>query len=203
MEKLHENFSKVVVDENGDLLIMIADKSDQNLNKQFLVNSHIVRRSSEKWADLIKDRHDGSGEPHLPWMILKGEVASYGMLFSIMHCNFADVPAGLNQSELCRVLEVTEEYQITYLLRPWAAMWIKDLQNDVSGCYNLVRDAREILERLYIAWALGEKVVFRNLIEHLASNIIVDNESILLDIVDETLSELPRQDIEIPGLFGA
>ncbi|KAK8006017.1 hypothetical protein PG991_012314 [Apiospora marii] len=196
METLDQTLSKVVLDEDGDLLIKVIDPSGSDEKRGFLVDTHAVGRSSEKWRELVKTGQAESGVAKPAWIILEGDAASYGVLFSIMHCKFADVPLRLSKDQLFALLTITEEYQATHLLKPWTATWLaphQDLPKTLFVGTN--QNVGELHKRLWIAWVLGEKELFRKSVKRIIEKLNIDVDSNIF------IEKIPfSQKPEVPGL---
>ncbi|KAK8159925.1 hypothetical protein BC567DRAFT_167590 [Phyllosticta citribraziliensis] len=81
------------------------------------------------------------------------------ILLDIAHLRFKLVPATLDFPVLLKVTVLTDKYDATRLIRPWATSWINAAQHLV------VRPGYE--EWLWIAWELGQRHTFNNLTNHL------------------------------------
>ncbi|KAK8006018.1 hypothetical protein PG991_012315 [Apiospora marii] len=121
MEPQGERSTRVVLAEDGDLLILVTDTQEWE-TKEFLVDSNTVRRSSKLWEALVADKSASSGVDVVRITRYKAEYL--GIILSIMHCKFGDVPYSFHYPELYEFLQLTEEYEVTHLLRPWAATWV-------------------------------------------------------------------------------
>ncbi|KAK7920058.1 hypothetical protein PG985_008080 [Apiospora marii] len=200
MEPQGERSTRVVLAEDGDLLILVTDTQEWE-TKEFLVDSNTVRRSSKLWEALVADKSASSGVDVVRITRYKAEYL--GIILSIMHCKFGDVPYSFHYPELYEFLQLTEEYEVTHLLRPWAATWVTLYQD--SGFLSSF-PAEDILamkmlgESLWIAWVLGEKNMFKRLTQYVIKEIPFNNEHSLLvgGWGDVALLEDP----EIPGLLG-
>ncbi|KAK7920057.1 hypothetical protein PG985_008079 [Apiospora marii] len=196
METLRQTLPNVVMDEDGDLLIKIIGPTASDEKREFLVDTHDVARSSEKFRELVMTGEAGSGVSMPACMVLEGDAESYGVLFSIMHCKFADVPLRLSKGQLFALLTITEDYQATHLLKPWTATWLaphQDLPRTLFAVTN--QTVGELHKRLWIAWVLGEKGLFRKSVKRIIEKINIDGDSNIF------IEKIPfSQKPEIPGL---
>ncbi|KAK8040062.1 hypothetical protein PG993_008473 [Apiospora rasikravindrae] len=200
MEPSGESFTQVVLDDDGDLLIKVIDSASWPLqNKEFLVDSHTMARASEKWKELVKAMQKHSSSSKHPITNLRGNSTAYDLIFFVMHCRFADIPTKLDQPTFYELLKITEEYQVTYLLQPWVVKWVKDHQEPpcvVPPQYDRVYFIPDLHERLWIAWVLGAKLMFRDIIMFIIRKMSIDEcSTVLIDGADLS------KNCEIPGLL--
>ncbi|KAK7978381.1 hypothetical protein PG996_004430 [Apiospora saccharicola] len=199
MESTGEGYTKVVLVEDGDLLIRVADTKFWG-DKEYLVDSNAVKRSSKPLDVLVAEKRTDF-RYDVVW--IEDNVECFGILLSIMHCKFGEVPSELDDSDLYELLQVTEEYQVTHLLRPWAATWVEPYQDDF---FLWLSDTDEELamkglgERLWIAWVLGEKRMFRKLTRYIIKEAPFNDYHELYFGEGNAFSLL--EDPEIPGLLG-
>ncbi|KAK7920055.1 hypothetical protein PG985_008077 [Apiospora marii] len=110
METCGEEFSRVAIDQDGDLLIRITSRDAHVQSKEFLVYSDAVGEASEKWGDLVsKAEQGGSAESRYTMLALEGNCASYEILFFVMHGKSEYVPQDIYPEDFHDLLEITGE----------------------------------------------------------------------------------------------
>ncbi|KAK8135030.1 hypothetical protein PG984_007042 [Apiospora sp. TS-2023a] len=199
MESTGEGYSKVVLVEDGDLLIRVADTKFRG-DKEYLVDSNTVKRLSKRLDVLVAKRR---ADFRYDVVCIEDDVECFGILLSIMHCKFGDVPSELDDSDLYKFIQVTEEYQVTHLLRPWAATWLEPYQDD-SFLWPFDTDKelamKTLGERLWTAWVLGEKEMFRKLTGYIIKKVPFNDYDEVHFGEGSAFSLL--KDPEITGLMG-
>ncbi|KAK8091117.1 multidrug resistance protein [Apiospora phragmitis] len=183
MESSEEVFTQVTLVEDGDLIIKISDTNTPCVtinpcetihpcgNKQFLVDSNAVSRSSEKWKDLVAASGHDTGQKVVA---LEGNAASHEILFSIMHLSSHAFATSLG----C-------------YMDPTSPSMARSGPYEYNN-YFLYR----LRERIWIAWVLGKKDLFKELISIVIKDAYLDEDS-KLSICQDTFTMTPN----IPGLL--
>ncbi|KAK6844678.1 hypothetical protein PG995_014788 [Apiospora arundinis] len=190
MESSEDAFDKVdLAGDDSNLIVRIFDTNQRRQNKEFHVERHIIARSSTKWADFCMPDNEYE---FVRVISFNGDAMSHEILFSVMYWKFENVPANPSQSQIFALLKLADEYKQIHLLRPWAAIWVKPLRNNVKSCIGRIEDLQELL---YIAWISGDKILFKDVVVVFVSELVVEaDRSISMDCLP--LSNLD----EIPGL---
>lgn len=199
MEALRNASTRVILAEDGDLIVIILDTKDPRNSKEFSVNSRPLSGSSSKWHDLVSATQDGM-------IFLTGNPQHHQLLLSIIHKRLETLPRHVSEKDLFELTLVAEEYQVTHLVGPLVTGWSPRPQHwPVSMHYGRDIDGElaRVQKRLWVAWVFGQTALFRNLINILVRVVVVDEkkdlflEGVNLSVVRET-HNIPV----IPGLFG-
>jgi hypothetical protein len=94
-------------------------------------------------------------------------------LLHIIHAQFEQVPQSLNLSELYEIVVMSNKYDMTRILRPWAKIWFEPHAKSNGA------DGRELL--LWVAWELGAGNVFEKVAKGATLEFKVDLKCQLLD----------------------
>lgn len=149
----------VAYDPDGDLILYVG----QDLNtKKYQVCSKTLSRSSVVfkrmlYGPFLESRPmDGS-----EWIVElpDDDAAAMAVLLSIIHGLFHLTPKTLPLKELYNLLTVTEKYDATDRLRPWAASWLKAVKDQQEGPW-----------LLGVAWELGAIDLFQRMMARIAEN---------------------------------
>jgi hypothetical protein len=93
------------------------------------------------------------------WIVELPEDNPFGMeiLLHIIHSEYKLVPHNIALVQLLPVLVVSEKYDMTHLIRPWANAWLQPLAEDTEKyeCDSMLR----------VAWELGADAIFKQLIK--------------------------------------
>lgn len=188
----------MVLVEDGDLIIRVHDTSDRWENRDFLVDSNTVNRLSEPCGVLVA-RESANSEFDI--VVIRDNTRYLGIIFSIMHCRFEDEPSVFDELELYDFLQVTEEYEVTRLLRPWAATWVKPYRDDSFPLE--FRDntpaMKALGKRFWTVRTLGEKNISRKLVQYVVKEIPFNHEHSLY--VGGCGEVALLEDPKIPGLL--
>ncbi|ROW10399.1 hypothetical protein VMCG_01796 [Cytospora schulzeri] len=101
---------------------------------------------------------------------------SLATILYIIHNKFSKVPDAVTRGELYRLTILTDKYDMTEVLRPWARAWVGPL---ASKSRPLGQKGDEAL--LWIAWELGHSSLFERTLRHVQETCIVDPKGKLLD----------------------
>ena len=199
-----------VLVEDGDLLIIVhninADYQPKRLpysrHQAHLVDSRVISRASAKWKELVLDTSDEIGQISIE---VTGELEHHEMLFAIMHSKFDHVSKPEDEYALFSLVKFTQEWGVTYLLRPWVEAWISPYTElpDLYYEWRHYTDIENILMRLWTAWTFGQHGIFRWLTKLLVKEVHIDNESELSFGGLPLSQQFGRFGVpEIPGLLG-
>lgn len=200
------SFSTDVVEEDGDLLIIVREIKGNNDFKEsrhaFLVDSRAVSESSAIWKALVPPKRGGSGHNVIE---VTGSIYHHEILFLLMHEQFCRSFEHYDEYDFFNLLKFTDGWGVTDLILPWFVYWIDCNLLYLNPDYKWLRymDLETLMIRLWTVWALGHREAFQSLIGFLVKNVNSDREA-KLSFEDEYLSEafdkfgVP----EIPGLVG-
>ncbi|TDZ65112.1 hypothetical protein CTRI78_v003621 [Colletotrichum trifolii] len=176
-------------DPRGDLILSVGEAEDEV--NDFVVCSRTVARGSKVFDAMLFGgfaesaasalASDGSWTVKLP----DDQMAPFFLVLTILHGNFQLVPRTLEEAELYELLVVTEKYDMTHVLRPWAKRWFNQLA--IGG----VPHFQDRQRGMWIAWELGREDVFCNLAKELMLSSCVDDAGQLLSGDDVPLCLSP------------
>ncbi|KAF6840382.1 nuclear pore protein-like protein [Colletotrichum musicola] len=160
-------------DSRGDVTFTVGDP-DQG-TRDFVVCSRTVARWSSVFSAMLFGGFAESRPKSDGWRVLlpEDEVAPVFLAFKLIHGSHENTPKTLERDELYQLLVVTEKYDMTRILRPWAATWFEPYKNTSSI------EGNEIV--MWIAWELGHEECFRRLAADLLLKSKVNEDGELLD----------------------
>ncbi|KAI5925851.1 hypothetical protein F4810DRAFT_717488 [Camillea tinctor] len=156
--------------------------------KQFVVCSKTVSRSTRAFSAML---HSGFAEskqpqsPHEEWIVELPDDSSYAaeVFLNIIHSRFQEVyDFGTRITDL------------THILRPWVRDWLVTIDQQYTLC-----SIRDVHQRLWIAWELGDEQLFRYM-----TKVLLLESSPYHDDDDTWCSALPLRDKtieEVPPLI--
>ncbi|KAH0438215.1 nuclear pore protein-like protein [Colletotrichum camelliae] len=175
-------------DSRGDLVLKVGEAFHEG-GQEFVVCSRTVARWSKVFnamffggfAESMPSSRDGTWTVALP----EDRIAPVFLILAIIHGPHQSIPTVLGRDELFDLLIVTEKYDMTHILRPWASKWLQNLPLDNSE--NTTGEYRDV----WIAWELGYEVGFSKMLKDILWNCRVDDAGQLLDVHGVPLSTLP------------
>ncbi|EQB44002.1 hypothetical protein CGLO_17288 [Colletotrichum gloeosporioides Cg-14] len=184
-------------DSRGDLTLKVGDKRDKKLCVyEFVVCSRsLARWSSVFRAMLFTGFAESRPKDDAPWTIEMPEdsVSPVFLLLSIVHGHFQHIPKSLPQDHLYQLLVVTEKYDMTQTLSPWASTWFQPY----AATNTSSTDGEEIV--MWISWELGHEETFRNWAKNLLLKSKINDEGELIDSNSIALSTYTF--LEPPGIL--
>ncbi|KAK8232572.1 hypothetical protein HDK77DRAFT_498648 [Phyllosticta capitalensis] len=160
-------------DDTGDLRLILYKQLSEEAAPNvfiFIVSSKAMSMACGAWNSMLngpfKEAQSTSGdwEIELP----EDDPAALAVLLNIVHLRFDLVPDELGFALLLQITVLTDKYDITRLIRPWATSWFQAAQDIAST----TKSGYE--EWLWIAWELGQKNTFETLAAHLIQTVHVD-----------------------------
>ncbi|KAK3955848.1 hypothetical protein QBC32DRAFT_367509 [Pseudoneurospora amorphoporcata] len=158
-------------DPDGDLTLNVAPRENEPCS--FRVCSATLRRNSPVWKAMLfgpswMESKPADGEN---WVVELPEDPAYPMeiILDIIHGRLEGVPQTLGLKDLRDLLVLTNKYDMTGLVRPWCAQWIKAARRPIL-------DTDDILRSLFIAWELGDEYLFALRLEDIALRTKVDDK---------------------------
>lgn len=175
----------VDVDPDGDLFLDVA-LDTKGVAYRYRVCSGTLRRHSPVWKTMLfgpwlESKPTNSEE----WVVQLPEDPAYPMLIilNIVHGRFADVPQDIRLGNLRDILALTNKYDMTSIVRPLCAQWIavarrskNSTEKNSTGDFSFKRSAKNTLRSLYVAWELGDEVLFALRLEELSLRTRMDTE---------------------------
>ncbi|KAK8223642.1 hypothetical protein HDK90DRAFT_97554 [Phyllosticta capitalensis] len=158
-------------DNAGDLRLLVWDQTPEAVQRVFIVSSKAMSMACVAWNSMLngsfKEAQPTSGEREVE--LPDDDPAALEVLLNIAHLRFDWVPSWLYFNVLLQVTVLTDKYDMTRLIRPWATSWFQTAQRLVS----VTQSGYE--EWLWIAWELGQTHTFETLATHLVKSVRVDN----------------------------
>jgi hypothetical protein len=155
--------SPVIFDPRGSLHLKVGDEDQQ---KCFLVCPHTMARACSAWEKMLFGRwaesKQASSTNNAIWEVIFPEdnPISVELILNIIHGRYNKVPESLSVQELFNLTVLTDKYDLTSQLRPWAAAWFKAVENAHGVDYML----------LWISWELGKSAQFEFLARRFSRN---------------------------------
>ncbi|KAL2266235.1 hypothetical protein VTJ83DRAFT_5587 [Remersonia thermophila] len=164
----HEDL--ISIDPDGDLILRVGKGSAK---QQFRVCSSTLRRAAPVWKAMLFGPWRESKPAAGPWIVdlPEDDPKALRVLLDILHSNFATVPETIDKiSDLKKILDLTDKYDMLSRIRPWAKSWAAILQHkpsilDPKTCehgplYVMGPCIAPHIERAIAAWHLGYEDVF-------------------------------------------
>ncbi|OIW22542.1 hypothetical protein CONLIGDRAFT_675071 [Coniochaeta ligniaria NRRL 30616] len=147
-------------DPYGDLRLEIG--SD---NAACIICSRALSRASPVFKKMLNGGFAESMPSHGEWVVKLPEDDPEAMIFllNVVHGQFDDIPETLPEEKLYRLTILTDKYDMTKSLRPWASYWLKRLANTE-------RTVDTQAQRMWIAWELGDAGLFELEVQYLLLN---------------------------------
>ncbi|KAK1981485.1 hypothetical protein LZ30DRAFT_592637 [Colletotrichum cereale] len=155
----------VVYDKDGDLIICVGPES-----RRYRIDSKTLSRSSPVFKKMLfggfaESRPSDGGD----WTVdlPDDDSTSMDIMLNIVHGAFEFVPEYLSLKHLYSLLALTEKYDATRLLRPWARAWI---QNEA------IKDQTGEPELLSVAWEMGDSGLFYQMVDIIANECHINDK---------------------------
>ncbi|CAJ2504019.1 Uu.00g114130.m01.CDS01 [Anthostomella pinea] len=162
--------TRTCIDPRGDLILEVGSDDSK---AAFVVCSRALSRSSPFWEKILYGEFSESQKMHLErgdaeWVVKlpDDDPDAMKVLLDISHSRFADVPQVMYPDELYPITVITDKYDLTHLLQPWAEGWLSLLREHPR----LNDEHFWIGWNLWIAWYLGEDYLFRKAINYMATS---------------------------------
>ncbi|KAI1878637.1 hypothetical protein JX265_002814 [Neoarthrinium moseri] len=182
------------LDSEGDLFLQVgenrclgsrqhpgqAPKGDDDHNHThsitFRVSSQAIKRVTPVWKRMLSDDFaearptDGS-----QWRVRLPEDNPHALrtIFNIVYGQFKHIPqrGGMPLDDLHNLTVVTDKYDLTHLLQPWAAGWMTHwvtFLNLKDGIPTKAVSTKALEKVLWISWELGHAVLYSAVTKQLA-----------------------------------
>ncbi|KAK7450359.1 hypothetical protein CaCOL14_003191 [Colletotrichum acutatum] len=156
----------IYLDDNGDLRLSIGGDVEDH-PQDFVVCSRALGRSSPVLKAMLFGRFlesrplEGAGE----WSVELPEDSPEAMeiVLNIVHGHFNLVPEKLPLMRLYNVLTITEKYDMTVIVRPWARSWMQGVKHQTDNAHLLC-----------VAWELGDTEVFETMYKKITYESMID-----------------------------
>lgn len=194
-----------IFDEDGDLRLEVGAESsrkhttkhkDQKKNPMqiFVVCSKALRRVSKPFRTMLygpfaESKHRQS-DPTSIWTVKlpEDDPKAFNILLNIIHNKFELVPGSMGRDDLFHVTVLTNKYDITDIIQPWAKTWIKPLADAKldDQCFDKGDECY-----LWIAWELGYEDLFTCVLEWMQNVCTKDSSGNLRILSDTVLQDNP------------
>lgn len=207
LETAQLRFETVPVAEDGDLTLVVssghqASTSEPPFSKKLTVCSKTLSRASPVFKRMLYGEFAESKQQQ-PWIVQlqDDDPQAFELLLYTMHARFDKTPFSLSVEDLFYATALTDKYDMTHLLRPWAHQCFMEGYDGVTltDCEKS-RPQNCLLEKqLWISWEMGHQPQLVQLIRNLAVYSRVGADGDLLSIEDDG-TEVPRfKDTLIPS----
>ncbi|GKT48195.1 uncharacterized protein ColSpa_08376 [Colletotrichum spaethianum] len=156
----------VYLDNNGDLRLCVGADVDER-PQDFVVCSRALGRSSPVLKAMLfggfaESRPEENG---VEWSVDLPEDSTEAMeiLLNIVHGHFHLVPEKLPLMRLYNILTITEKYDMTVIIRPWARSWMQAVRHQTDDAHLLC-----------VAWELGDSEVFEKMFKKITYESMID-----------------------------
>lgn len=181
-------------DPHGDLRLVVGhDKAES------LVCSRSLARASPVFRNMLYGRFSEAMPARGEWRVELPEDDPNALcfLFNIIHGRFDRIANGIGavyaDRDIYEVAILTDKYDLTHMLRPWANSWLNDIAN---------RHRRDFTSRIWIAWEMGDYKLFAAECENLYLNAAIDSDGNLLDASGTRLDTCPMlENLDILGEY--
>ncbi|KAK4452546.1 hypothetical protein QBC34DRAFT_377037 [Podospora aff. communis PSN243] len=133
--------------------------------QDILVRPLTMARASKAWEKMLyggwKESEPVDGE----WVVEfpEDDPRAVLIIMGIIQGELSRIPERLNIALLYKVLEFAHRYNITEVLRPWAAAWLEHAREQ----YDRGRRDNDAFKLVFIAWEFGDKALFWTAVSHL------------------------------------
>ncbi|KAI1359304.1 hypothetical protein F5Y08DRAFT_332445 [Xylaria arbuscula] len=168
--------AKSYLDPDGDLCIQVGESPATS----FVVCSRTLARSSSYWNAMLNGEFKESKKfcsesgSERTIKLHEDDPKPMALLLNIVHSRFDQVPSYESIIDIRYLYEIsvlTDKYDMTHVLRPWARGWLRSTQH-LSTWPGLSLREQYCHERLWISWELGDTTNFEKI-----ANILLLNSS--------------------------
>lgn len=160
--------SVFTLDREGDLRLEVGEGAAK---KTFVVCSRSVARASKPFHIMFygpyKESKDRQMDTNWTVSLPEDDPEAFATIMHIVHGDFTKVPATVSRDQLYQITVLTDKYNMTDVLRPWADAWISPLCTRPPVCLG-----DEVL--IWIAWELGHKELFTKTVTFLMNRCSID-----------------------------
>lgn len=163
-------------DDDGDLRLEVGKGQAK---QTFVVCSRALARASKPFKTMLYGGFAESKHRKLDpdWTITLPEdnPRALATLLNIHHGRFSKIPAVVTRDELFQITILTDKYDMTEILQPWARAWIRPF---TPKDYPFSKQGDEVL--LWIAWELGHSELFFRAQNHFLNKCSLAKDGALL-----------------------
>lgn len=169
--KATKKSSVITFDDEGDLRLEVGGETRQT----FVVCSRALTRVSRPFKAMLyggfAETKSRKLDPDWTVELPEDDPAAFATILQIVHSKFQMVPDEVTRDELYHITILTDKYDMTEILRPWAKKWINDLEQYEIG----VNPGDEVM--LWISWELGHQELFTETARWLLEDSHLDEQS--------------------------
>ncbi|KAI1134664.1 hypothetical protein F5Y05DRAFT_397810 [Hypoxylon sp. FL0543] len=184
--------SRVVIDPDGELCLAVGG---QTAITTFVVCPKTLSRASPFFKKLLYGGFAESTQPDRTtgeeWIVRLPDdnPKAMGVILNMLHACFETIPTSVcyfcdrsrhpfnrcfDYWDLYQLAQLTDKYDLTRILRPWAKDWVKDISPHATSpllCIGYSGRPATFVELLsWIAWELGDIATFKSTAKHLILN---------------------------------
>lgn len=160
--------SVMTFDDEGDLRLEVGEKTAR---RSFVVCSRSLARVSKPFKAMLygnfaesKSRtKDSKWTVELP----EDDPQAFITILHIIHSQFGMIPEIVTRDQLYQITILTDKYDMTEILRPWARKWLPHVHST-----NLTNQGDEVLT--WMAWELGDRSLFVRKVQWMLENCSLD-----------------------------
>lgn len=167
-----EQLSLLTFDDEGDLRLEVGEGEAK---RTFVVCSRALARASKPLRAMLygpfAESESRKIDPNWTVQLPEDLPEAFATILRIVHGQFEAVPDEIDRDELYQITVLTDKYNMTDILQPWAQKWITNLdsQDRVS------QEGDEVM--LWISWELGHQDLFLETLNWLLNECSLDEES--------------------------
>lgn len=175
--------NQCLLDTEDECLLETEDEEGEGHDHKtavvYVVDSRAVSRASSVWRAMLNGAFAESNRPapdsNKKWTVELPDDDPEPMLIilNIIHNHFDKVPRGseMGIDPLYDLSVLTDKYDLTHLLHPWAEQWTAPVRDSLAGRDIHRMQPRSLLERyLWVAWELGDLQLFNDVYISLVFN---------------------------------
>lgn len=200
--------TRIVIDPDGDLCLVVGDEDAT----AFVVCSKTVARASPVWKRLLFGLFSESLQPSKDsgeeWTVRLpvDNPRSMRLVLNIIHSQFEEVPTSvtffdygetgyITFEELFQLTVLTDKYDLTRMLRPWASYWLRDIdeRGPLAVEYGGEYGAADMDCLCWVAWELGSEKILTKAIKEITRTYIKTEGSLRWDCYSEKLFTVGRE----------
>ncbi|TRX89038.1 hypothetical protein FHL15_010057 [Xylaria flabelliformis] len=225
-----QGLSLKVIDPDGDLSLKVGETrciyksgndvlSDQEPDHEhqlpavYIVCSKALSRASPVWKTLLyggfAESKPSSASSASDWVVElpDDDPKAMATILNIIHSRFDLLPRItdlVNLDDLYQLTVLTDKYDLTPLLRPWASIWINSATEKYNswGCSSTSPVTSDLERLLWIAWELGDPDLFSKTSTTLAQCCSIDANGDLQYNTGNKVVALFNTTPEPPGIYG-
>lgn len=156
--------SVMIFDDQGDLRLEVGE---QKARRSFIVCSKSLARVSKPFKAMLYGNfaESTSREKDSNWTVELPEDSpeAFSTILHIIHSQFGKVPDFVTRDDLYQITILTDKYDMTEILRPWAWKWLSYVEST-----NLAYQGHEV--SAWIAWELGDRSLYERKVQWMLDN---------------------------------